>query len=90
MVNKVYITKYALTKGILCKEAKVETSCYNDNIIFAYIEDEYGGVNSYKIGTEAFYKLEDAVNDFKNRRNKKIESLKKQIKKLEKLKMEII
>lgn len=86
MKQKVYITKYALTAGITENEAEVKPSCYNDSIYYASVVDNYGGFTSYRVGTDAFYTLEEAVNNAEKKRLKKIESLKKQIVKLEKLK----
>lgn len=77
-MEKVYITKYALTKGILEKEASVSD-------LRAFCNGDY---SSYGIGSEAFYTLEEALNNAEERRNKKIESLKKKINKLENLKFE--
>lgn len=82
-MEKVYITKYALTKGILEKEARV--SDFGCGRLRAFCNGDY---SSYGIGSEAFYTLEEALNNAEERRNKKIESLKKQINKLENLKFE--
>lgn len=82
-MEKVYITKYALTKGILEKEARV--SDFGCGRLRAFCNGDY---SSYGIGSEAFYTLEEALNIAEERRNKKIESLKKQINKLENLKFE--
>lgn len=79
---KVYITKYALTQGILEKDLEVSPAYYNDKIFYAT-----EGFYSYRIGTEAFLNIEDARKNAEERKLKKIESLKKQIKKLETLKI---
>lgn len=83
MEAKVFLTKYALSSGIeeveLIREFKV------DNMKFVYVKDKHG---SYKIGSEAFFSKEDAIKQAEKMRLKKIESLKKQIKKLESLKFE--
>lgn len=83
MEAKVFLTKYALSSGIeeveLIREFKV------DNMKFVYVKDKHG---SYKIGSEAFFTKEDAIKQAEIMRLKKIESLKKQIKKLENLKFE--
>lgn len=79
---KVWITKYALTDGIVEKECE-------------YFEDgsvrEIG--NSFPIyyhgeGKDWHRTKESAIKKAEEMRNKKIESLKKQIKKLEEMKFE--
>lgn len=82
MEERIYITKYALSEGILEKEAEIEDY---GRYLRAFVKGDY---SSYGIGSEAFFKREDALKNAENRRLKKIESLKKQIKKLEKLKFE--
>lgn len=71
---KVYITKYALTDGILEKEAVLHE------------DKEYLSVNGYwtffKLGRDAFENLEDASKAAGEMRQKKIASLEKQIAKL--------
>lgn len=84
MKQKVYITKYSLSKGILEKEARVSDLGYGR--LRAFCNGDY---SSYGIGSEAFYTLEEALNNAEEQRIKKIESLKKQIKKLETLKIEV-
>lgn len=81
MEKKVYITKYALTKGILEKEARVED--FGNGHLRAFVNGDY---SSYGIGSEAFFEREDAVKNAEKRRKKKIESLIKQINKLENFK----
>lgn len=82
MEERIYITKYALSKGILEKEAVIK---YYGRYLRAFVKGDY---SSYGIGSEAFFKREDALKNAENRRIKKIESLKKQINKLENLKFE--
>lgn len=77
MEKKVYITKYALTRGILEKEEKVED--FGNGHLRAFVNGDY---SSYGIGSEAFFEKEDAVKNAEKRRKKKIESLIKQINKL--------
>lgn len=77
---KVFITNYALTKGICEEEAEIKS--YKDGTTFAYTKKQFTG---YKIGSEAFYRYEDAVVKAEELRQKKIASLKKQIEKMEKL-----
>lgn len=82
-MKKVYITKYALSRGILEKEAKI--SDFGCGRLRAFCNGDY---SSYGIGSEAFFEKEDAIKNSEERRNKKIESLKKKINKLENLKFE--
>lgn len=88
MGKKVYITKYVLTKGILEIDAKVEPSYYDQNIVYARVCDRYLGTESFRVGSEVFLTKEEALKDAEKRRIKKIDSLKKQIKKLENIKFE--
>lgn len=83
MEKKVYITKYALTGGIIEKEARVYD--YGNGHLRAFVNGDY---SSYGIGSEAFFEKEEALKNAEKRRTKKIDSLKKQIKKLENLKFE--
>lgn len=83
MEEKIYITKFALSTGI--KEVELTREYKVDNMKFVYVKGKY---SSYKIGSEAFISKEDAIKQAEIMRLKKIESLKKQIKKLEKLKFE--
>lgn len=80
-MEKVFITKYALTKGILEKEAGI---CdYGNGHIRAYVKGEF---SSYSLGKEAFRTREQAMERAEKMRLKKIASLKKQIEALEKMK----
>lgn len=80
-MEKVFITKYALTKGILEKEAEI---CDHGNgHIRAYVKGEF---SSYSLGKEAFRTREQAMERAEKMRLKKIASLKKQIEALEKMK----
>lgn len=88
MGKKVYITKDALTKGILEIDAKVEPSYYDQNIVYARVYDRYLGTEFFRVGSEVFLTKEEALKDAEKRRIKKIDSLKKQIKKLENIKFE--
>lgn len=82
-MKKVYITKYALSRGIL--EKKAEIADFMNGHKRAFVEGDF---LSYRIGSEAFFEKEDAIKNAEKRRNKKIESLKKKINKLENLKFE--
>ena len=80
-MEKVFITKYALTKGILEKEA--ERCDYGYEYEIAYVIGEF---SSYSVGKEAFRTREQAMERAEKMRLKKIASLKKQIEALEKMK----
>lgn len=77
---KIFITKYALTKGIIEKEADIHS--FRDGSKFAYVRGEFIG---YKMTVDAFYNYESAIQRAEEVRKKRIASLKKQIEKLEKL-----
>lgn len=83
MKQNIYITKYALSEGILEKEAEIND--YGNGHLRAFVNGDY---SSYGIGSEAFFTKEDALNNAEKRRLKKIESLKKQIEKLKVLRFE--
>ncbi len=78
---KVFITKYALTKGIIEKEADIRP--FRDGSKFAYIRGEL--FIGYKMTVDAFYDYESAIQRAEEVRKKRIASLKRQIEKLEKL-----
>lgn len=76
-----FITQYALTKGIIEVDGdKVQQSNYDKKCF--YID---GYFNGYLLGTNIFYPREEAVKVAEQMRDKKIESVKKQLKKLEKM-----
>ena len=77
---KVFITKYALTKGIIEKEADIHS--FKDGSKFAYVRGEFIG---YKITVDAFCDYESAIQRAEEVRKKRIASLKRRIEKLEKL-----
>ncbi|WP_304977218.1 hypothetical protein [Parabacteroides goldsteinii] len=77
---KIFITKYALTKGIIEKEADIHS--FRDGSKFAYVRGEFIG---YKMIVDAFYNYESAIQRAEEVRKKRIASLKRQIEKLEKL-----
>lgn len=79
---KVYITKYALTKGIEEEEHCIKKS----NTLNEYYVSILNGYKLYIIGIDAFLTLEEAQSKAEQMRLKKIASLKKQIDKLEKIK----
>lgn len=80
---KVWITKYALTKGIIETEAKLTSK---DSVSVTEFDP--------RLEMHWFYKgdwhkdKESAIKRAEEMRKKKIESLKKQIKKLEKMRFE--
>lgn len=75
---KFFITKYALSGKLLELDGKKD-----EDGGYAHFR-EYPFV-SFKIGRDAFERLEDALADIEARRNKKIRSLEKQIAQLKKL-----
>jgi hypothetical protein len=80
MKQKVYITKYAFSSGILECEMDVDLetkSCYGKPDGFAFAKGFYG--NDFHLTKE------DAIKDFNKRKEKKIRSLKKQIIKMKRL-----
>lgn len=80
-MEKVFITKYALTKGILEKEAEI---CdYGNGHIRAYVKGDF---SNYPLGKVCFKTKEQAMERAEKMRLKKIASLKKQIEALEKMK----
>lgn len=83
---KVWITKYALTKGII--EAETD-KISNDGFCHAYWIDKNGYKCNSFFHPKYFEKdKESAVSKAEEMRQKKIASLKKQIEKLEKMKFE--
>lgn len=79
---KVWITKYALTKGILQEEGETFKGNPNYLMVKGYYSDFYGE------GNEWHRTKESAIKKAEEMRQKKIASLKKQIEKLEKMKFE--
>jgi hypothetical protein len=77
--TKVFIIKYALTSGIEEKELEIKTSSFGNE----FVEENY--YFFWKKKNEYFLTREEAVNHCEQMRKKKIESLKKQIAKLEKI-----
>jgi hypothetical protein len=79
ILTKVFITKYALTKGIIEVEMELkdgEKWCYGR--LFGY--------DTGFFGNDFWLNMQDAQKDAERRRLTKIERLKKQILKLEKIK----
>lgn len=83
---KVWITKYALTKGII--EAETD-KISNDGYCHAYWIDNAGYKSDSLFNSRYFEQnKESAIANAEETRQKKIASLKKQIEKLEKMKFE--
>ena len=82
---KVWITKYALTDGIIEAESDVKTQTKKKLFAF-WNNDEFGGFYPQK--EEVFFDRESAIKKAEEMRQKKIASLKKQIKKLEEMRFE--
>lgn len=79
---KVYITKHALTKGIIECE---DWNFFESNKSYIYTKEYY---LNYKVGKDAFFDREEAIKNAYKKRDDKVKSLKKQIEKFEKLKFE--
>lgn len=78
-MSKFYATKYALTTGIkeIEGEVKTEGSCQ-------LVYDNHW--NSYRVGSDCFPSLKEAIDKAESMRKNKIESLQKQIDKLKNIK----
>lgn len=75
MKTEYYVTKYCLTKGILLLSGEVtETGNLK-------VDGYYSVLNN----TEFFFTEAEAIEDAKRRKKKKIQSLKKQLKKMKAL-----
>lgn len=81
---KVYITKYALTTGIIEREVEVANHCST----MVSFKNEHNYFESYH-KPDWFETKVEAITRAELMKTKKIESLKKQIKKLEKLQFEL-
>jgi hypothetical protein len=80
---KAYVTKYALTRGILVVEGSV-------NIGTTFCTKTKSGYNRYYPRTQWCSTLEEAQRVAEVMRKRKIESLKKQILKLKSMEIEIV
>lgn len=80
-----YITKYALTQGIL--KMKVETTDVSEDMV---VHRKPGEMGQYFHGNDWHETQEAAENRFKEMKKKKIQSLKKQIKKIESMAFKIV
>lgn len=85
---KVWITKYALTDGII--EAEHVPGVTEDGKEYAFFVDENNQINAhfYIPYEELFWDKNSAIVKAEEMRQKKIESLKKQIDKLERIRFE--
>lgn len=87
-IFKVYITKYALTSGIierygiLCKESANMVECLNDDLS----KTQYG---CYYHGKDWHRTKESAIAQAEEMREKKLKSLNKKISKIKNLKFEL-
>lgn len=83
-MKNLFSTKYALTAGIQTFEAKGEHFKKDD---YVYQNDGYR--NQFVFGRNCFESIDEAIADAEAQRKKKIQSLLKQIEKLEALKFEV-
>lgn len=79
---KVWITKYALTVGIIIREGEVTRNmiCVTENGLRIY----------YEKGIDCFMSESDAIEKVKVIKDRKLKSLTKQIDKLKNIKIQII
>lgn len=86
-MSKVYITKYALTKGLIETDGEI---AYNGEYIRAKVNDpiRISFWDLYVKGKEATFDKQEALEIAEQMRVKKIAALKKQIAKLEKVKFD--
>lgn len=82
MEKKIFVFKYALTKGIMEVDAKIEQGAYEE---YAQVKDWIGFI---WLNRDYVHTKEEALKKAEDMRLKKIESLKKQIVKLEKMKFD--
>ena len=80
MEKKIFIFKYALTKGIIEVDAKIEQGIHEE---YAMVKDWIGFI---WLNRDYVHTKEEALKKAEEMRLKKIKSLKKQIVKLEKMK----
>ena len=79
---KVWITKYALTDGIIKVEAE------QDKLTYGFVVTEGAFKNEWFNRTDCFTSRSSAIKKAEEMRQKKIASLKKQIEKLERMRFE--
>lgn len=91
-MEKVYLTKYALTRGIIVVEVEVEVD-KNSALLQKYIYVKSlstGLLTRFILGQDCFLTLAEAEEKAEEMRTKKINSLNHQLKKLQKLKFEVV
>lgn len=82
---KVYVTKYAMTQGILGPFDVIESNADEDKYVF--VRRSPGAYKEFfSLGTNAFECLDDAKDAAEAMRQKKLASLRKSIAKIEALK----
>ena len=89
MEQTVFITKYCLSSSIFKVEAKIGDAAFTKRNIFAVANIPGQGTMSY-FNDDFHLSEEEALADFEKRKAKKIESLKKQMVKLEKKQPKIV
>lgn len=82
MLQKVFITKYALTKGIIEVDAEIIKPYQTNDIEYAKLYTEHDGYTSFHMGIDAFRNKQEAITNAEERRKNKIESLSNEIIKL--------
>lgn len=81
MVESMFITKYALTKGIIeVSKDKARQSTYDQK--FFHVDGYYNG---FTLGTNIFYSREEAVKVAEQMRDKRIKGVQKQLNELQKM-----
>ena len=83
MKQKVFITKYALTKGII--ECEMELRYRDDGFIFCHGYIDIPNSSGYFYGDDFQLTKEDAIKYAEKRREDKVKIIKKKLLKLEKL-----
>lgn len=86
-IQTVFITKYCLTSSIFKIEAEIRESFYGKRYAYGRIS---GGSLTGFFNNDFHFTEEEALKDAENRRKKKIESLKKQMMKIEEKKFVIV
>lgn len=82
---KVFITKYALTKGIIAVDAEIVPSSDGSGLLYASTKRR-----DFSVFTREFERTEaEALATAETMRTRKIAALKRQISKLEKLKIAV-
>ena len=85
---KVWITKYALTDGVIEAQQIPNVPCGGKEYAFFVDENDQYFTGFYIPYRELFWDKNSAIKKAEEMRQKKIESLKKQIKKLEEMRFE--